>query len=523
MLQLQQSATCPVCFEGAQTLTDEYEDNWNEWHAHLLELEAHTEAWSSWQHKEPIVTHAVVGSNKPHWLCRACVYKHNRENGNFSIENCPICRVVINIPSRNAENLANLAAYAYDSASDEESVVASSSSDEEEQDFDIAVHICGYDVTTLSDLSMDCMLTKEVSIQNSARAAGQDITNVAAMMVFTRNALYTPCGDQRRNWGVQFLVHAIDILQDLNILHREELGALYIRPSYIVPISPFEHAVEAGKHILALRPFFEDGRYVSPLYDFSPDGRYAVQMQGFRTELRDIVEDEDSEARKHDIYAHVSVFFLQTILPDFFAADPEASSVYNNGRLLEINTQYNRVPPALSKRDYVVQVLVAIDTVLQQYNQSVYHAHVTNNMFHTPQGIVQTILAPRPWVMMQIIHIDDQYKIVSAPVSVLRRLWADGIRIVYADLALSRRPSMEVQTFFERVASFRDYVASRNYHVYNIPALTSVHMTAVMLVQTAGMELHRYLVPGGLSPQASITGPRNALIFEAMQHIDNTN
>lgn len=522
MLQLQQSATCPVCFEGAQTLTDEYEENWNEWHAHLLELEAHTEAWSSWQHKEPIVTHAVDGSNKPHWLCRACVYKHNRTNGNFSIECCPFCRVVLNIPSRNAENLANLAAYAYDSVSDEESVVVSSSEDDavDDREHNTAVHILGYDVSTLTHLSVDCMLTKEVSIQNSARAAGEDITNVAVMTVFTRNFLYTSCGVERRNWGVQFLAHATEVLQDLNALYREELGEFHIRGSYLFPDSPFQCAVDAGKYILATPPYFEDGRYVSPLRDFSPNGKYAVPMQGFRDALRSVEEDESSEARKHEIYAHVSVFFLQTILPDFLASHPAGLTVYNDGQLLELNAQYNLVLPTLSKREYVVRVLETIDSVLQQYNQSVI---LSNTLIETPEGRVQTILAARPWVMMQIIHIADQLKIPWEFAGPRRWLWVQGIRIVYADLALRRQPRMEEQTFLECVAAFRDHVYAANYPVHNLPFLNSVRTSTAMLVEAAGMELDRFLTDGGRTPLPSITGPRDELILEGIEHTDNTN
>jgi len=39
MMKLQQSATCPVCLEGAHTDTDGYQENCNQWHAHLIRID----------------------------------------------------------------------------------------------------------------------------------------------------------------------------------------------------------------------------------------------------------------------------------------------------------------------------------------------------------------------------------------------------------------------------------------------------------------------------------------------------
>jgi len=89
MMKLQQTAVCPVCFDGLPDGCDidNYEANWKYWHEHSLGLEQHSEEWVLWQKKEPIVTHEVEGSNTvtKHWLCRECVYRHDHVRGTFSI------------------------------------------------------------------------------------------------------------------------------------------------------------------------------------------------------------------------------------------------------------------------------------------------------------------------------------------------------------------------------------------------------------------------------------------------------
>ena len=98
----------------------------------------------------------------------------------------------MNIPARDADNLANMQEYAQRDISDEESDEHSSSNNEDESEHDVDVFISGYRPSSLRHMSLECMLTREVSTQNAARAAGQDITNLSVLMVFTRNALYTP-------------------------------------------------------------------------------------------------------------------------------------------------------------------------------------------------------------------------------------------------------------------------------------------------------------------------------------------
>jgi len=187
-MKVQQSTTCPVCLEGPDIDNDDYAENWNDWHQHLLELEEQTAPWLAWQKREPIATHKTDTNDIVHWLCRECVYRHDPVTRQFAIQACPVCRGVITIPGRDVATLPNREEYAHLNISDE------------------------------ALLPLECMLTKEVSIRNAARSAGQDITNASVLMVFTRNASYTPCGDERRNWGVQFLLHSIEMLKDFNCM-----------------------------------------------------------------------------------------------------------------------------------------------------------------------------------------------------------------------------------------------------------------------------------------------------------------
>jgi len=122
MTKLQQTAACPVCFDGLQEGPDQhdYQANWNYWHEHSRSLEQDTAPWVSWQKKEPLVTHEVTGSDTmtKHWLCRGCVYRHNPASGQFSILNCPVCRHVLDIPGRVAGSVAHLQEYASEDVQD---------------------------------------------------------------------------------------------------------------------------------------------------------------------------------------------------------------------------------------------------------------------------------------------------------------------------------------------------------------------------------------------------------------------
>ena len=541
MMKLQQSAACPICREGLENGTDndDYLENWNQWQEHLLELEEQTEPWLLWKNKEPTVTHTIHGSDKVHWLCRACVYRKNPVTGQFSVQKCPICRHVVNIPARDANNMANMDDHLDESVeeSDEESDENPSSDNEDESEQDVNVFISGYRPGNLRHMPLECMLTREVSTQNAARTAGEDITNPSALMVFTRNAPYTPCGDERRNWGIQFLVHATEVLQDLNDLYRDTINIEHIPAHNWTGGSLFDHAAAAGRHILALPAYFADGSIVTPLYDFSPAGRHAVQIQGFRNELRYNIDEESSNTHNEEICACASVFFLQTIFPEFIAADQEAISIYNDGRLLELNAQYNLVPPVFTKREYVVQVLTIIDNIAQRYNQSVsplFNQLVCVNGIFLPttlgQGFVQTIVAPRPWVMMQIIQIREQANILvgaNQDAGVIppahRRFWNNGIRIAYADLTLIRRPRITPPQLYERVAAFWHYLDSRDINVFSRVGLVSVSNTLFALIAAAGIEVEPPFVGRSPGPLATVIGPRNELIFEAMKYIANAN
>jgi len=189
-------------------------------------------------------------------------------------------------------------------------------------------------------------------------------------------------------------------------------------------------------------------------------------------------------------------------------------------------------PPAFTKRDYVVRVLAAIDNIAQRYNRSLHPDRVAGTLVALTQvpGFVQTIIAPRPWVMMQIIHMREQpniwsaFRIIPPMPSAHRRFWGDGIRIAYADLALLRRPTVATEQFFERVAAFWQYLDSRNIRFSSRIALTQVPSTLAALIAAAGIEAEPpWFGPPWFGQTPSITGPRNELIFEAMKHVANAN
>jgi hypothetical protein len=253
---------------------------------------------------------------------------------------------------------------------------------------EVAVYIAGY----ASIWNNICILANEVLIQNAAYAAGQDITNPSVFTVFTRVAPYTICGGDRKNWAVQFLEHSVALLERMHPipLHDWTDGSF------------FDHAVGAGRCILAGHRYSENGIILSPLIDFASGGKHAVQIQNFQSEL----QDEDCE-HNLEVYASASVFFLMTTITELFAADQQALTIFNN--LARLHTQHHLSQPDFTKRDYVNRVFITLDNIIQQYNESVYPNCVNNHesIMQEEGGVIHNIIAPRPWVIMQIIQLEQ--------------------------------------------------------------------------------------------------------------------
>jgi len=438
MTKLQQTATCPICLDGLHEGPDlhDYQANWNYWHEHSLSLEQDTASWVEWQRHEPLVTHEVTGSGDAvtrHWLCRGCVYRHNAVSGQFTIQICPVCRHPLDIPGREAGSVAHLQEYASEDVQD--SLQSESDDDDDESGDDgplpgdsdsdigdnagnsvVRVHVAGY---TVGD---ECMLAREVSAQNAARAAGGRIANVSILSVFTGNATYRPVEGSHVKWGLQFLIHATELLQHWERIDRRT----YSFYTYPVPVhdwthgSMFDHAVGAGRYILApTRYYTADRSIVTPLSDFSPAGRHAAQIQAFKDELQlsspaavasvtvHAINAAYGNPHNNDIYARASIFFLLTIIPELFACELPPNYPAGIAQLLELKAQFSQVPPAFSTRVYVERALRLVDDFVEDYNRSVFvHRVVTFEDSDVPGGgKVQNHIAPRPWVVMQIIQM----------------------------------------------------------------------------------------------------------------------
>jgi len=443
MMKLQQTAVCPVCFDGLPDGCDidNYEANWKYWHEHSLGLQQHSEEWALWQKKEPIVTHEVKGSDTviKHWLCRECVYRHDPVSGTFSILDCPICRQKLVIPGRETGSVAHLQEYAIQDVSDnfqfdadmDEDAANDSGNDSGGDRFHdreiINVYVAGFTPTHM----IECMLTREVSTQNAARAAGQTIDNLCVLTVFTLNETYEIDMGDRVNWGVQFLNHATEVLQHWN--RTEQLRERQVPVHDWSQGTMFDHAVGAGRFILALTRYHADNSIATPLFDFSPAGRYAVQIQEFKDELRQSSaaayirasspqqvtanphgvhdhDDDDAETfsaldvEHNEIYACASIFFLVVTIPDFFAGEVAHRGI---AQLLELHAQFKLVPPAFSKQEYVERALMIVDNIVEDYNRSVFANRAVTFENETERlGLTQDIIAPRPWVIMQIIQMN---------------------------------------------------------------------------------------------------------------------
>ena len=103
------------------------------------------------------------------------------------------------------------------------------------------------------------------------------------------------------------------------------------------------------------------------------------------------------------------MLFWLTIIPELFAADQRAVAIFNDGQLLQLQAQYHLLPPNSTKREYVERVLITVDNIIQQYNQLVYPDFVYSHesVMQEQGGMMQDILAPRPWVIMQIIQMQQ--------------------------------------------------------------------------------------------------------------------
>jgi len=284
----------------------------------------------------------------------------------------------------------------------------------------VRVYVAG---NTVGD---ECVLAREVSAQNAARAAGESIANVSILSVFTCNATYQPVEGHHVKWGLQFLIHATELLQHWERIDRRT----YSFYTYPVPVhdwthgSMFDHAVGAGRLILAPTRYHtvvqQLGNIATPLLDFSPAGRHAAQMQAFKDELQlsspaaaggHASNPQQAAANHHqihiDTYARASIFFLLTIIPELFACELPPNYPAGIAQLLELKAQFSLVPPAFSTREYVERALRLVDDFVEDYNRSVFvHRVVTFEDSDVPGGgKVQNHIAPRAWVVMQIIQM----------------------------------------------------------------------------------------------------------------------
>ena len=280
----------------------------------------------------------------------------------------------------------------------------------------VRVYVAG---NTVGD---ECVLAREVSAQNAARAAGESIANVSMLSVFTCNATYQPVGGHRVNWGVQFLMHATELLQDWG--RRDRIYSFLAHP---VPVhdwthgSMFDHAVGAGRLILApTRYHTVDRSIATPLLDFSPAGRHAAQIQAFKDELQlsspaaagGHASNPQQDAANHhqihnDTYARASIFFLLTIIPELFHCELPPSYPAGIAQLHELKAQFSLVPPAFSTREYVERALRLVDHIAVDYNRFVFADRViTFEDADVPGGgKLENHIAPRAWVVMQIIQM----------------------------------------------------------------------------------------------------------------------
>jgi len=200
----------------------------------------------------------------------------------------------------------------------------------------------------------------------------------------------------------------------------------------------YDHAVGAGRFILALTRYHADNSIATPLLDFSPAGRYAAQIQAFKDQLRDSSaaagghasnprhatanhhqvhnsDDDDDETfsvldvKHNDTYACASIFVLLMIIPELFACEFPPNYPLGIAQLLELNAQSNLVPPAFTKGEYVERALTLVDNIAEDYNRSVFADRVITFENIIPGlGKTEDMVAPRPWVIMQIIQMRQE-------------------------------------------------------------------------------------------------------------------
>ena len=176
----------------------------------------------------------------------------------------------------------------------------------------------------------------------------------------------------------------------------------------------YDHAVGAGRFILAPTRYHADHSIATPLLEFSPTGRYAAQIQAFKDQLRGSSADDDEtfsvlDVEHNDTYACASIFVLLMLIPELFACESPPNHPLGIAQLLELDAQSNIVPPAFTKREYVERALTLVDNIAEEYNTSVFVDRVITFENVVPGlGKTEDLVAPRPWVIMQIIQMRQE-------------------------------------------------------------------------------------------------------------------
>ena len=251
------------------------------------------------------------------------------------------------------------------------------------------------------------MLTREVFYdQFTASMEATAATQHATLRICNLSGLdYNICGAERINWSVQFLVEATQGQHyAASMFQKQQTGESL--PSYAWRRqSLYDIAINAGR--LFLQPSYQSHGLNAPTQNhfFSHDQPYYMVLQNFQKQLIPelYLNEPNKQHHNNGIYAAASVYFLLHFAKLLFATDANATQLYNSSQLLDSHAHQG------NHQKYVCHVMQTLDEITQIYNEQIYQHYTSSSKKTMYSGSnwydLQTLLAPKPWVILQVLQI----------------------------------------------------------------------------------------------------------------------
>jgi len=241
-----------------------------------------------------------------------------------------------------------------------------------------------------------CMLSKHVFSQEYAE------TDTAVLRICTVGKSFKIAGLERVKWPVQMLIEATQGLRYNSCIQNGERW--YNQKSWH-RLTPMEVVLETGKLFLHSTTIDGNSELPSLSHFFSPRTKYYQTLLECRQRLRPEMYTNEPLNKEHnnEMYAKVAMFFLTKCCKAMFAAETVMKAKF------ETYTDAVKMFPG-NFMGYVDYVMEKIDSLIQQYNEIVYHDHLAVDILSMrvlagTDYHLYTINAAKPWVLLQMLWL----------------------------------------------------------------------------------------------------------------------